>query len=70
MTHLSRLLENSGIPEDLKRQIREAAGKDLGALMAAAKMASYRYTTGMSNDNPHKGPLNYLADVLAAQEEA
>ena len=28
MTHLSKLLADAGIPEDLKRQIREAAGKD------------------------------------------
>mgnify|MGYP001579451678 CR=1 FL=1 len=32
MTHLSKLLAGAGIPEDLKRQIREAAGKDVAGV--------------------------------------
>ena len=45
MTHLSRLLDNAGIPEDLKRQIREAVEKDC----AADKQESAKFKNGLNN---------------------
>lgn len=37
-------------------------------LVEAARLASKSYTPGLQINDPNKGPLNYVADALAALE--
>ena len=70
MTHLSRVLDNAGIPEDLKRQIREAVMPATLAFSALRRINDTIYAQGAPLGSDAYFTIRTLAvDALRAAGE-
>jgi hypothetical protein len=46
----------------------EDAERRLAELIAVAEKACVNYVKGMADNDPHRGPLNYLIDAIAKEQ--